>query len=142
MVRGYSRPSLRWGEDMSVFQFTKSQRVTIPAAMAGGENVQGLVAEGHAELGAEPRYILQWPNAEKFGDNGLFGMLVGEVGQGELIKAQPPIMVRLEAAAAGSRQAYENGRTTMLREIEQAQRDRLAKRKASRKASARKRTRK
>lgn len=56
--------------------------------MAGAENVQGLIAEGHAELGCEPRYILQWPNAEKLGDAGLFTMIVGEVSQAELVKAQ------------------------------------------------------
>lgn len=124
---------------MSVFQFTKSQRVIIPAAMAGAENVQGLVAEGHAELGADPRYILQWPNAEKFGDNGLFGMLVGEVGQGELVKAQPPAaMMSCDAASNMAADAYAAGAAAVRSAIEIERRARALKRKAS----TRKRTRK
>ena len=132
---------------MSVFQFTKSQRVIIPAAMAGAENVQGLVAEGHAELDAEPRYILQWPNAEKIEPDGLFGRLVGEVGQGELIKAQPPAMIPVAQADERAKQAHEHGRRlernfmAMERDLRVTARLR-SKRKASRKASARKRTRK
>lgn len=127
---------------MSIFQFTKSQRVTIPAAMAGGDNVQGLVAEGHAELGAEPRYILQWPNVEKFGENGLVGIIVGEVGQGELIKAQPPEMVTLEESNRRSMRTYEDGYAMAMLKVAKEREGRLAKRKASRKAAARKRSRK
>jgi hypothetical protein len=127
---------------MSVFQFTKSQRVIIPAAMAGAENVQGLVAEGHTELDAEPRYILQWPNTEKIEPDGLFGRLVGEVGQGELIKAQPPMMVPLAELKRVEAAAYHNGANDLRQELESERQLRIAKRKASRKASARKRTRK
>lgn len=127
---------------MSIFQFTKSQRIIIPSAMAGGENVQGIIAEGHAELGAEPRYILQWPNAEKLGDGGLFPMIVGEVGQGELIKAQPPEMVTEEEARRRSERCFEDGRMMALIEVEKEREARLAKRKVSRKAAARKRSRK
>jgi len=127
---------------MSVFQFAKSQRVTIPAAMAGAENVQGLVAEGHAELGAEPRYILQWPNAEKMGDGGLFTMVVGEVGQGALIAAQPPAMVTEDEARRRSEHCFEDGHMMAMHEVAKQREDRLAKRKAARKAAARKRTRK
>lgn len=127
---------------MSIFQFTKSQRVTIPAAMAGAANVQGLIAEGHAELGAEPRYILQWPNAEKFTENGLFGIIVGEVGQAELAKAQPPEMVTLEESNRRSMRTYDDGYAMAMLKVEKEREARLVKRKASRKASARKRSRK
>jgi len=127
---------------MSGFQFTKSQRVTIPAAMAGAENVQGLVAEGHAELGAEPRYILQWPNADKLGDAGLFTMVVGEVGQGALIAAQPPAMIaRVEAMRMAMKTADDRA-AAIYAGLESARQARAAKRSAARKASARKRTRK
>lgn len=115
---------------MSIFQFAKSQRVTVPAAMAGAENVQGLVAEGHAELGSEPRYILQWPNAEKLGDNGLFTMVVGEVSQGELAKAQPPKMITVDEASKHSRQAHENGRK-LERDLIVMERKERAMRRAS-----------
>ena len=111
---------------MSIFQFVKSQRVTVPAAMAGAENVQGIVAEGHAELGAEPRYILQWANADKLGDNGIFVMVVGEVSQGELAKAQPPKMLT-EAEANKLAEIYhdkgfDNGRIVGLAEAQRARR--------------------
>lgn len=92
---------------MSIFQFAKLQRVTVPPSMAGADNVQGLIAEGHAELGCDPRYILQWPNAEKIGDNGLFTIVVGEVSQDALAKAQPPKMMT-EAEAADRAQEYHN----------------------------------
>jgi hypothetical protein len=127
---------------MSIFQFTKSQRVTIPAAMAGAENVQGLVAEGHAELGAEPRYIVQWPNAEKFGDNGLFGMLIGEVGQGELIKAQPPKMISEDQADERAKRAHENGRRLERDLIALDRENRVMARLRNKRKSTRKRTRK
>jgi hypothetical protein len=113
---------------MSVFQFLKFARVTVPAAMAGAENVQGIVAEGHAELGSEPRYILQWPSADKLGDAGLFTMIVGEVGQEVLIKAQPPKMMPVAEAAADAEQAFYNGRASMSAETEALRMCRAAKR--------------
>jgi hypothetical protein len=131
---------------MSVFQFLKFARVTVPAAMAGAENVQGIVAEGHAELGSEPRYILQWPSADKLGDAGLFTMIVGEVGQEVLIKAQPPAMILATEAQSIAKNAHENGRR-LERDMIAHERDmrviaRLqAKRKTRRKAGARKRSR-
>lgn len=123
---------------MSIFQFAKSQRVTVPAAMAGAENVQGIVAEGHAELGAEPRYILQWPNADKLGDSGIFVMVVGEVAQGELAKAQPPKMVTEaeanELAKVYHDKGFDNGRLSGLAEAQ-----RVRRQKASRSTRIRKR---
>ena len=114
---------------MSVFQYSKFQRVTVPEAMAGAKDVQGVIAEGHAELGAEPRYILQWPNADKLGESGLFTMVAGEVGQGALIQAQPPKMMPITTAHDQAVQAYNNGRDFAHREIDEVRRARAAARK-------------
>ncbi len=111
---------------MSIFQFAKLQRVTVPPSMAGADNVQGLIAEGHAELGCDPRYILQWPNAEKIGDNGLFTIVVGEVSQDALAKAQPPKMMTAaeadEVAKAWHDKGFDNGRISGLAEAQRKRR--------------------
>jgi hypothetical protein len=126
---------------MSEFQFQKSQRVIVPADVACAENVQGVIVGYSSRIGYEPDYTIAWPSADAVDGNGFLKTIERSVGQSALDKAQPPKMVTAAEAQKIAGEAYDKGGADVREEIEMECQARIGKRKASRKAAARKRTR-
>lgn len=127
---------------MSEFQFQKSQRITIPAQVAGAEGVQGVVFSNTAFLGREPEYTVKWPSNDTVDQHGNFVSHEAVIAESVLLAGQPPKMVTAAEAQKMAGEAYDRGTLDVRNEAEIERQHRAHLRKASRKASARKRTRK
>ena len=117
---------------MSEFAFQKSQRVIVPADIAGAENVQAVIVANSVRLGYEPNYTLQFPSSDTVGEHGALMPIERVVGEAALVKAQPQKMVLADEAQNLADLAYRKGADDLREEIEQERASRLAKRKASR----------
>jgi len=127
---------------MSIFQFKTLQRIILPPAAAGAPNIQGVIIGGGVELDGVPRYNVHYLDSMKRAANGHMEGVIVSILEPDLRAAQPPEMVPASQASAREHAAYLRGGDD-ARAIEAKERaDRLAKRKAGRKASARKRSRK
>ena len=114
---------------MSEFLFQKSQRVTLPAKIAGTEGVQGVVTGYSVDIGREPSYTVQWPTTEYVHDNGAIRTISAFVNESDLLAAQPPKMVTEEAALALAKKSLDDGRAAAFAEIEAEREARRRKRK-------------
>jgi hypothetical protein len=114
---------------MSEFQFQKSQRVTVPADIAGAEGVQAVIVANSARLGYEPSYTLQFPSSDTIGEAGALMPIERVVGESALINAQPKSSITKEDADKLVADAYRCGADELRAEIDLERIHRAAKRK-------------
>lgn len=83
---------------MSEAAFARSQRVIVPANLAGAEGVQGVITAVKTFIGREPEYDLQWPVADMIGANGFLVIVQSPTPESELLAAQPGKTVTADEA--------------------------------------------
>jgi hypothetical protein len=124
---------------MSEFQFQKSQRVIVPADIAGAEGVQAVIVANSVRLGYEPSYTLQFPSSDTIGEAGALMPIERVVAESALIKAQPPKMISVVDAEKMAAEAYRHGGEAVQAELDLERIHRAAKRKRAKKPATRKR---
>lgn len=127
---------------MSEFLFQNSQRVVLPADVAGAEGVQGVVVAYTGFIGREPEYKVQSLVADTIGESGALKAIERRVSESELSRAQPPLMVRAADLETARAEAYRQGGDDLREELKTELQSRIAKRKAARTKAGRQKTRK